>query len=421
MNFTPNHTKAMLWHGGKSLLCVAQLLLLHRVADMGVNALLFELTEVKTLKYALLHLIADVALFIALWWYYDHIDDYSFNRFCEAPITPNLLCDPGFITGCILTVLGATPILAQAVASALGFTSLRPAEITAVSLASAAVFVTVASLLRIHRLSGIWAVQKNLRDPRKQKPSRIKYWISRIVYAAIFLGSLAALVYCGISIFLPIIWPLVWALTHLLWIPFLVFLGILVVLDMVRYIRRIFERRKFLRRLTKLRDKGELSFEIHGHPYRSLFGYSTDFGLTIIDRPHPDGKKKTETTYRVAFANCHRRRLTVILCENQIYQFMYSVNIRFMRTMRGGLGMMGMAGVHGIRTFTLPTASWFVSHSFAFPEGEGERVLLIDPTPHVLCLRGNRKEELFPLDNASQVFGYTVYGKNSFVNMLERT
>jgi hypothetical protein len=123
----------------------------------------------------------------------------------------------------------------------------------------------------------------------------------------------------------------------------------------------------------------------------------------------------------VAFANCHRRRLTVILCENQIYQFMYSINIRFMRTMRGGLGMMGMAGVHGVRTFSLPTASWFISHSFDFPEGEGERILLVDPAPHILCLRGTRNGEYFPLDNASQLFDYTVYGKNSFVNMLERT
>ncbi len=421
MNFTKTHTKDILWHGGKALLCAAQMYALHRVASLGVDALLFELTEVKTLKYALLHLITDLALFFALWWYYDHIDDYSFNRFCEAPVTPKLLREPGFVTGYILSVLGATPILAQALIAALRFTTLRSAEITAISLASAAVFVAAASFIRIHRLNGIWAVQKNLRNPKEKKPSPVKYWISRIIYAAIYFGSLAALVYCGIAIFLPIIWPLVWALTHLVWIPFLVFLGVLVALDVIRYIRRIFERRKFLRRLTKLRDQGELSFEIHGHPYRSLFGYRTDFGLTITDRPHPDGKKKTETTYRVAFANCHRRRLTVILCENQIYQFMYSVNIRFMRTMRGGLGMMGMAGVHGVRTFTLPTASWFVSHSFEFPEGEGERILLMDPTPHVLCLRGNRKEELFPLDNASKVFDYTVYGKNSFVNMLERT
>jgi hypothetical protein len=421
MNFTKTQTKSILWHILKAILCTVQLFLLDRVAVLGVDALLFELVEIQSIGYALLRLGVDVALFVALWWYYDHIDDYSFNRFCEAPAIPVLLHDPGFIVEHSLTVLGATPVLAQALLAALGFTSLRTAESIAISLACGAVFVTVASLIRIRSLNSTWAVQKNLRSKQEKKRSRVTYMVGRFIYAAIYFGSLAALVYCGISIFLPIFGSLLSAFLQLIQIPILICLCVLVGLEIIRYIRRIFERRKFLRRLKKLSDQGELSYQIHGHPYRSLFGYRNDFGLTITDVPHPDGKKKTETTYCVAIANCHRRRLTVILCEDQIYQFMYSLNIRFMRTMRGGLGMMGMMGVHGVRTFTLPAASWFVSHSFTFPEGEGERILLVDPAPHVLCLRGTRKGEFHPLDNASKVFGYTVYGKNSFVNMLERT
>lgn len=421
MNFTKTQTKSILWHILKAILCTVQLFLLDRVVVLGVDALLFELIEIQSMGYALLRLGVDAILFIALWWYYDHIDDYSFNRFCEAPVTPVLWHDPGFIVEHSLTVLGATPVLAQALRAALGFTSLRAAESMAISLACAAVFVTVASLIRIHSLNSTWAVQKNLRSKQEKKRARVKYMVGRVIYAAIYFGSLAALVYCGIAIFLPILGSLLSALLQLIKIPLLVLLCVLVVLEIIRYIRRIFERRKFLRRLKKLSEQGELSYQIHGHPYRSLFGYRNDFGLTITDVPHPDGKKKTETTYCVTIANCHRRRLTVILCEDQIYQFMYSLNIRFMRTMRGGLGMMGMMGVHGVRTFTLPAASWFVSHSFTFPEGEGERILLVDPAPHVLFLRGTRQGEFYPLDNASTVFGYTVYGKNSFVNMLERT
>ena len=45
MNFTKTHTKDMLWHGGKALLCALQLFLLDRVTALGVDALLFELTE----------------------------------------------------------------------------------------------------------------------------------------------------------------------------------------------------------------------------------------------------------------------------------------------------------------------------------------------------------------------------------------
>ena len=425
MNFTKTHAKDILWHSVKATLCVVQLFLLHGVASLGVDSLLRQLLEEKTLPYTLLHLGVDIAMFFALWWYYDRIDDFSFNRYCarygDTEDPPHLLRDPGFITEGILSILGATPVLASAVAASLRFTPLRPPEIIAVSLGAATVFTTAATLLRIHALSGTWAVQKDLRRQQTEPPSSAKHTFKRILYAVIYYVALYYLVYCSISIFIPAFGSVVVAMLMLLKIPLLIFACFLVLLEVVRFLRHVLDRRKFLRRLERLRDKGELSFEIHGHPYLSLFGYRNGFGLTIIDVPHPDGKIKTETTYCVAVANCYRRRLTVILCENEVYQFMYSLNIRVMRSMRGGMGMMGAGGVNTNRSFSLPAASWFVSHGFAFPEGEGERVLLVDPVPHVLCLRGGNGGELYPLDNASRVFGYTVYGKNSFVNMLERT
>ena len=425
MSFRNTRAAGILWHVLKSALCILQMLLLHGVSLASVNILLFQLTEAMSLPYALLHPCADLIVFPALWWYYDRIDDYSFNRYCEryreCDDPPHLLRDPGFIIEAILTLTAVTPMLASAIATALRFTPLSPALGIAVAMALATLFVGGASLLRIHRLSHTWSIQKNLRSQPSEQPSPIKYAVTRVLYAAIFLAALYFAVYYGITIFIPVLWPLVWAAVHLLRIPILVFLGFLVVWEIIRFIRHFLDRRKFLRRLERLRDKGELSFEIHGHPYRSLFGYRNHFGLTITDAPHPDGKKKTDTVYRVAVANCHRRRMTVILCENDIYQFMYSVNIRVMRSMRGGMGMMGMGGVHTNRSFSLPAASWFISHGFDFPEGEGERILLVDPVPYVLSLRGGNGSELYPLDNASKVFGYTVYGKNSFVNMLERT
>ena len=189
MNFTKTQTKSILWHILKAILCTVQLFLLDRVAVLGVEALLFELVEIQSIGYALLRLGVDVALFVALWWYYDHIDDYSFNRFCEAPAIPVLLHDPGFIVEHSLTVLGATPVLAQALLAALGFTSLRTAESIAISLACGAVFVTVASLIRIRSLNSTWAVQKNLRSKQEKKRSRVTYMVGRFIYAAIYTAD----------------------------------------------------------------------------------------------------------------------------------------------------------------------------------------------------------------------------------------
>ena len=417
--------KDTVWHCIKALLCVVQLYLLHGVAMVGISSLLRQLLEEWTLSYALLLLGVDIALFFALWWYYDSIDDHSFDRYCEqyrdCEEPPHLLRAPGFIAEAVVTLLGATPVLASAVSSALSFAPLHPAAISAISLGGAAVFVAAAVLLRIHSLSETWTVQRDLRRQQAKPPSAIKHAIKRVVYAVIYFAALYLAVYSGIAVFIPAFGSVVVAMFLLLKIPLLILLVFLAVLEVLRFLRRILDRRKFLRRLERLRDKGELSFTIHGRPYLSLFGYRNGFGLTVTDVPHPDGPKKDETTYCVAVANCHRRRLTVILCENHIYQFMYSVNIRVMRSMRGGMGMMGAAGVTTNRSFSLPAAAWFSSHGFTFPAGEGEKVLLVDPTPHVLCLRGGNGSEMYPLDNGSKVFGYTVYGKNSFVNMLERT
>lgn len=410
----------VLWHGGKALLCIFQLRVLYQVALRAVDDLLFELLEIKTIGYASIPAIVVAISFLALWWYYDHIDDFSFNRFCDSfgngEPPPKLLQNPGFLTEYTLTVLGATPILTISLLAPLSFTALLLWQRMSIAIFVSLLFVASISLYRIHRLGQTWAAQKPLRDP-KEKPHRP---IGRIIYALIYLGSLALFFYCGISIFMPILGTLFKALFVLLRIPFLILLGFLVFFEIIRYVRRIFERKRFLRRLENLRDQGELSFSIHGHPYLSLFGCFAHFGLTVTHRPKFTSKSATDTVYRVSVANCHRRRLTVVLCDNHIFQFMYTINIRIVRAMRGGLGHMTASGVSTARSMALPTFSWFISHTFDFPEGEGERILLVDPAPYVLAIHGQRAGELQPLDNASHVYDYTVYGKNSFVNLLER-
>ena len=106
----------------------------------------------------------------------------------------------------------------------------------------------------------------------------------------------------------------------------------------------------------------------------------------------------------------------VVLCDNNVYRFVYSIQFRTIAQQNwGGLS------VASSRIVSMPVASFYTNHSFDFPEGEGKRILLVDPAPRVLCMHGFREGEMVALDNASEVFGYTVYGKRSFLNLLERT
>ena len=425
MNHTKTQLKDMAWHAGKALLCALQLLAFHAVTMKSVKSLMdFLYLELIVLEggvaealLAFLHPLTVAVLFIVLWRYYDTIDDRSFNRFCavykDETKAPNLLREPAYAAGLAVTALCATPILSKSLIPALGYTGMRPAECTAVGIAVSILLVVGLSLLRIRSRAKVWVIQKDLRTGNEQ--TKI---LKRVFYAAVFFAALYLLIYAGYSTLVPTLGSLILGLIRLLWKPILIIGGILFLwLFVIRSIRRMLDRRKFLKKLRRMSERGELSYEIHGSPYLSvIFPERVMFGLTVVDAPHPDGKRRRDITYQVAFANCKYRRGMVILCPNNIFRFVYSINFRAIAMQNwGGLS------VASARIVSMPVGSFFTNHTFEFPEGEGKRILLMDPAPRVLCMHGYREGEYITLDNDSEVFGYTVYGKSSFVNLLERT
>lgn len=415
---TKDRTKDILWHSGKALLCAIQLWILDLLTEQRVayfiDWLHLEFSLSKNARHAagLLHPLITVILFVALWRYYDSIDDYGFKRFCTAPEVPNLLRSPAYRAGLAVTVLTVTPILTSALQlhlTRLGLAGLLALPLSILlSLGIAAGF----SVVRLQRLEYTWGVQKDLRISDKTPKL-----ITRIAYAALLFVSLFLLIALTLNVLIP-----VWG-SFFIGI-FTLFLGpiapavilVIALLCCVGLIRRLVDRRKFIKRLIRMRDKGELSFTIHGHPYLSVLFNRVFFGLTIVDTPHPDGKKRTDTTYTVGVISCRHRKGTVILCDHNVYRFMYALTIRGIGGFQTGTRLLA-----GAQFVTIPAGAWYTNHSFDFPEGDGEKILLIDPAPRVLAIHGQRANELIPQDNASQLYGYTVYGKNSFVNMLERT
>lgn len=427
MNLTKTPVKDILWHGGKALLCAAQLWIFHFVTMKSVgNLMSFLYTELVVREgepaevlLSLIHPVTLILLFFFLWRYYDNVDDRSFNRFCETykdqTKAPSLLKEIPYAVGFALTVLSATPVISAAMIPALRHTGMRQGECAAVGTAAALLLVVVLSVLRLRRRSAVWIVQKDLRTGNEKTR-----WGRRIFHAVILFGSLCALIFLGFSTLVPFWGSLILGIIRLLWKPILIIGGILFLwLFVIRSVRRIMDRRRFLKKLERMRDRGELSYEVHGSPYLSVLSERVFFGLTIIDKPHPDsrgGRRNRETTYKVAFANCRYRRGLVILCPNNGYRFVYSLQFRTIAQQNwGGLS------VASSQIVSMPVASFHTNHSFDFPEGEGKRILLMDPAPRMLCMYGHREGELLTLDNDSEIFGYTVYGKNSFVNILERT
>ena len=409
--------KDLLWHSGKALLCAVQLWILNGAAHSACAALVHYLLQEIIIRdkhapwVSLLHPIVTVILFVVLWRYYDSIDDYSFNRFCDAPETPKLVDEPAYQMGLALTVLTVTPILTSALFPPLKALGLGAVLGMGVSILLALGISLGFSVHRLRNLEYTWTVQKKLRTgPAKTKLFRT------IAYAVLFFIALFLLAYAGISL-LPVGISLIESAFMILFSSLGVMVLFLAVISgAVGLIRGFSSRCRFMKRLARLQERGELSYTVHGHPYLSVLFNKLSFGLTITDAPHPDGKKQGDTAYVVGVINTGRRKGTIILCDNQVYRFMYALRMRGIGGIRGGGNL-----IYGAQFVSVPAGAWYTNHGFRFPEGEGEHILLIDPTPRVLALHGRRADELITLDNASKVFDYTVYGKNSFLNMLERT
>ena len=424
MKLTKARITDVIWHSVKALLCSLQLLALHAVTMTSIGNLMnFLYVDLVIRKgstadtlLSFIHPLMVVILFAVWWRYYDNIDDRSFRCFRdtykEESEVPNLLRDPAYLAGLAVTVACATPVITFSLVPALRNTGIGETLCYAVGVSTAFILTAGISLLRIRRRSKLWYKQRNM--PEDTEKTRIG---SRIFYAVLLLVSVLLAIPLSFTILIPFLGSLILGIIRLLWKPILFIGGILFLwLFVIRSIRRIADRRRFLKRLDQLQERGELSYEIHGSPYLSVFWERIVFGITITDLPHQSNKRKTPVTYQVAIANCRYRRGMVILCDDNVFRFVISFNFRTIAQHNwGGLSVASSSIV------SMPLASFCTNHSFDFPEGEGKRILLMDPAPRVLCMYGFREGELITLDNGSEVFGYTVYGKNSFVNLLERT
>lgn len=412
------------WHSAKAVLCALQLKWLDLMTQSSTGylwnfllreALIDEESKPILLLFSLIRPLVTVVMFLLLWRYYDSIDDRSFNRFRKDPSTRRVFRNPGWLAELGVTTAAVTYMLTLALLPTMSLIPLHPVLAVVAAILLSLIIAGGCTALRLKLLADRWDVQKDMSVP--ENTGNVKHVLKRIFYAAVYFVALALVINLGFSLLFPVWGSLIVALGQVMFWP--VVFGVIALSLWFFFfdgIRGLISRRKFMRRLEKLRDRGELSFEVHGHPYLSVLSERVFFGLTIVDVPHHDGRKRKETTYKVAFANCKHRRGMVILCEGNVYRFMYSFNFRTIASHNwGGLSVASASIV------TMPVGAVFTNHTFDFPEGEGERILLIDPTPRILCMPGPREGEMITLDNDSKIFGYTVYGKNSFVNVLERT
>ena len=389
-----------------SLLISIQLLVLDILTRSAIKQMLRQLAVPPSVWTQGLHVAIDVILLVSLWLYYDSINDRGFEDFCQRENVRPLWDIPPHSTELIVTILTATPILCFPSYDL--FIEGGTLRIVAALLAPIAALIITAGgrILILAHLRSTWAAQKELRTGKE----KVHTTVSRILYAAIFFLSLGLAVWVGIGMFAPQIIKVGGLLPKLPFWLIGIILSLLFIEGAVHFAVLALARRRFLSRLHQLSNRGRITYSLEGHPYLSILLPFLYVGLTVVHHTKVSNLEK-QTVYRVGIINSKRRKSVLILCQNQVYRLMHKLP---------GQGLIFRLRAHG-RAFYKPLYVWFEDHAFDFPEGEGERILLVDPFPSVTAVQEGTEDWFLELDNGSHTFGYTVYGLNAFLHVLERS
>ena len=389
-----------------SLLISIQLLVLDILTRAAIKQMLRQLAVPPSVWTQGLRVAIDVILLVSLWLYYDSINDRGFEDFCQRENVRPLWAIPPHSTELTVTILTATPILCFP-SYDLFIRGGTPRIVAALLAPIAALIITAGGrILILAHLRSTWAAQKELRTGKE----KVHTTVSRILYAAVFFLSLGLAVWVSIGLFAPQIIKIAVLIPQLpLWLMGTI-LGLFLAEETIHFTVLALARRRFLSRLHQLSNRGRITYSPEGHPYLSILLPFLYVGLTVVHHTKVSNLEK-QTVYRVGIINSKRRKNVLILCQNQVYRLMHKLP---------GQGLIFRPRAHG-RAFYKPLYVWFEDHAFDFPEGEGERILLVDPFPSVAAVQEGTEDWFLELDNGSHTFGYTVYGLNAFLHVLERS
>ena len=180
-------------------------------------------------------------------------------------------------------------------------------------------------------------------------------------------------------------------------------LGVVFFCCLLFYIRAFRIRFRFLRKLKKVCKEEGVALSKISHPYRSIFfKKSNAYEFTV---------KMNEKIYACKMISAVFKSVPMIFCDKDSGYFKFGIQVR----------------KNDLFTFR----SWF-THGFEAPEAD-QKILIVNPVPHVMkaiqlytafssentsFVTEGKYERM--LDNASIVYGATVFSGNGFLNAVNR-
>lgn len=183
----------------------------------------------------------------------------------------------------------------------------------------------------------------------------------------------------------------------------LTILGVVAVFFLLFYIRALRIRFRFLRKLKKVCKEEGVELSRISHPYRSLFiRKNRGYEFTI---------KTNGKIYACKMIGAIFKSAPMVFCDNESGYFKFGAQVR--------------------KNDLMVFRSWF-THGFEAPEAD-QKILIVNPAPHVMkaiqlyTAFSSEKTEFVTegkyermLDNASSVYGATVFSGSGFLNAVKR-
>lgn len=403
-----------IWQPLKAVICAIHLYPLYFITLKSQEGFEASFSVLPSLAVDIFTPLTMVLAMFALWKFYDGIDDVSFVDLCCEEEPKPFLRRLTWLISLVISTVGCGIPVGWALWKAVAYSGMLPGVgIPLCMILGFALAFFIRGLL-IFLLYRKWNEQKVYYHGTERYPSLVKRIIQAGLFAlalvlacvigiATLLWSAYTLAYGGILLMLNYLWPIVFAM---------------VLIFVIRRIKLLASRGKFLKRLKKMKERGDIHYDYMGHPYLSVLFRRVYFALIITDYKDGVGANKKPKTYRVVMVGTRKRRL-IIACENNTYQFKHEMRLR----MGAGAAMIASAG--NINETGVAFRAWYSTHGVAFPETDipnSENVLIFDPVPYGIFIRTYAgRDDMTPLDNGSKVYGYTVWAKNSFANYLERS
>lgn len=401
-NFSLQTTLSRFWQPIKALFCVAWLYPIYWITLDRQDGFFSPITVLAAMP--------------ALWAFMDSIDDHGFISFCcEEEPRRHLLRRTDWLLSLAVSAVGGGLVLGLSVGYVLTGLKLQAPWIMPLCFLGGGLIALGCRALMIHLLFHRWSGQSRFYHEGVVYP-KLR---TRVIQSVVFGVSLLLVALLGLSNLVGGVYTLAFGAVMLIGEFLWPIVAVILLFFAIRRIRLLVSRGKFLKRLKKMQERGEIHYDYEGHPYLSVLFRRVYFGLLITD--YTDGRgavNRQPKKYRVAVVGTVKRRL-LVACEHDTYQIKHEIRLRL------SLGGAVMASHSGAKGTGVVLRTWYTTHGVAYPGSEdeaGDRVIVFDPAPYGIFIRSDDgRDDLTSLDNGSKAYGYTVWTKNSFANYLERT